>query len=67
MPSRVYSVNAVFEIGGWSGEDGGFGSLGFNADDVDFSIDKFIYNDVYGAGIGSENLMYYVVNSLIHG
>ena len=64
MPSRVYSVNAVFEIGGWSGEDGGFGSMGFNADDVDFSIDKFIYNDVYGAGIGSENLMYYVVNSL---
>ena len=64
MPSRVYSVNAVFEIGGFSGEDGGFGSLGFNAGDVDFSIDKFIYDDVYGAGIGSENLMYYVVNSL---
>jgi|TARA_R110000772_G_scaffold50818_2_gene116755 hypothetical protein len=64
MPSRVYSVNAVFEIGGWSGEDGGFGSMSFNAGDVDFSIDKFIYNDVYGAGIGSENLMYYVVNSL---
>ena len=64
MPSRVYSVNAVFEIGGFSGEDGGFGSMSFNAGDVDFSIDKFIYNDVYGAGIGSENLMYYVVNSL---
>jgi hypothetical protein len=64
MPSRVYSVNDVFEIGGFSGEDGGFGSMSFNADDVDFSIDKFIYDDVYGAGIGSENLMYYVVNSL---
>jgi hypothetical protein len=64
MPSRVYSVNEVFEIGGFSGEDGGFGSMSFNADDVDFSIDKFIYDDVYGAGIGSENLMYYVVNSL---
>ena len=64
MPSRVYSVNDVFEIGGFSGEDGGFGSMSFNADDVDFSIDKFFYDDVYGAGIGSENLMYYVVNSL---
>jgi hypothetical protein len=64
MPSRVYSVNAVFEIGGFSGEDGGFGETSFNAGDIDFSIDKFIYNDVYGAGIGSENLMYYVVNSL---
>jgi len=64
MPSRVYSVNDVFEIGGFSGEDGGFGSMSFNAGDVDFSIDKFIYDDVYGAGIGSENLMYYVVNSL---
>ena len=64
MPSRVYSVNNVFEIGGFSGEDGGFGSMGFNANDVDFSVDKFIYDDVYGAGIGSENLMYYVVNSL---
>ena len=64
MPSRVYSVNEVFEIGGFSGEDGGFGDLSFNAGDVDFSIDKFIYDDVYGAGLGSENLMYYVVNSL---
>jgi len=64
MPSRVYSVNNVFEIGGFSGEDGGFGDYSFNAGDVDFSIDKFIYSDVYGAGIGSENLMYYVVNSL---
>ena len=64
MPSRVYSVNDVFEIGGFSGEDGGFGDYSFNAGDVDFSINKFIYSDVYGAGIGSENLMYYVVNSL---
>ena len=31
MPSRVYSVNAVFEIGGFSGEDGGFGNYSFNA------------------------------------
>jgi len=64
MPSRVYSVNNVFEIGGFSGEDGGFGNNSFSAGDVDFSIDKFIYSDVYGAGIGSENLMYYVVNML---
>ena len=45
MPSRVYSVNDVFEIGGFSGEDGGFGDYSFNAGDVDFSIDKFIYSD----------------------
>ena len=64
MPSRVFSVNDVFEIGGFSGEDGGFGSEGFNAGDIDFSIDKFIYSDTYGAGLGSENLMWYVINSL---
>ena len=64
MPSRVFSVNDVFEIGGFSGEDGGFGSQGFNAGDMDFSIDKFIYSDAYGAGLGSENLMWYVINSL---
>mgnify|MGYP003647184320 FL=1 len=64
MPSRVFSVNDVFEIGGFSGEDGGFGSQGFNAGDIDFSIDKFIYSDTYGAGLGSENLMWYVINSL---
>ena len=64
MPSRVFSVNDVFEIGGFSGEDGGFGSQGFNAGDIDFSVDKFIYSDTYGAGLGSENLMWYVINSL---
>ena len=63
MPKTVYAVNAVYEIGGFSGEDGGFGSNSFSFGDVDFSIDKFIYSDVYGAGIGSENLMYYVINS----
>ncbi len=61
MPDRVYSVNAVYEIGGWSGEDGGLGGMEFGGD-PDFSIDKFIYSDVYGAGIGSDNLLYYVVN-----
>ena len=63
MPKTVYAVNNVFEIGGFSGEDGGFGSNSFSYGDADFSIDKFIYSDVYGAGIGSENLMYYVINS----
>ena len=63
MPKTVYAVNAVYEIGGFAGEDGGFGARSFSAGDVDFSIDKFIYSDVYGAGIGSENLMYYVINS----
>jgi len=62
MPHGVYSVNNVFEIGGFSGEDGGFGSRSFSAGDPDLSIDKFIYDDLYGAGIGSENLMYYVIN-----
>ena len=61
MPERVYAVNAVYEIGGWSGEDGGFGQT-FVAGDPDFSLDRFIYSDVYGAGIGSDNLLYYVVN-----
>jgi len=62
MPSQVYAVNAVYEIGGFSGEAGGFGDWSFSAGDPDFSIDKFIYSDMYGAGIGSENLMYYVIN-----
>jgi hypothetical protein len=62
MPDRVYSVNAVYEIGHWSGEDGGYGGMEFSAGDPDFSVDKFIYSDVYGAGIGSDNLLYYVVN-----
>lgn len=63
MPSTVYSVNNVFELNGFAGEDGGFGTTSFSAGDSDFSIDKFIYSDTYGAGIGSENLMYYVINS----
>ena len=54
----------VFEINRFSGEDGGFGSNTFAGLDPDFALDKFIYSDVYGAGIGSENLMYYVVNEL---
>ncbi len=62
MPPLVYSVNNVFEIGGFDGEDGGFGNSSFSAGDADFSIDKFIYSDTYGAGIGAENLMYYVIN-----
>ena len=64
MPDRVWSVNNVFEINRFSGEDGGFGTNSFSGADPDFALDKFIYSDVYGAGIGSENLMYYVVNEL---
>lgn len=64
MPDRVFSVYDVFEISKFSGEDGGFGSRTFSAGDPDFAIDKFIYSDAYGAGLGSENLMYYVVNEL---
>ncbi len=63
MPSTVWAVNNVFQLNGFSGEDGGFGDNSFSAGDVDFSLDKFIYSDVYGAGIGSEDLMYYVINS----
>ena len=62
MPERVFAVNAVYEIGGFSGEAGGFGAWSFSAGDPDFSINKFIYSDMYGAGIGSDNLMYYVIN-----
>tara|TARA_R110001592_G_scaffold120545_3_gene325011 strand:- start:88882 stop:89724 length:843 start_codon:yes stop_codon:yes gene_type:complete len=64
MPNRVFSVYNVFEMTRFSGEDGGFGTRGFSSGDSDFSIDKFIYSDSYGAGLGSENLMYYVVNEL---
>jgi hypothetical protein len=63
MPFGVWSVNNVWELNGFSGEDGGFGSRSFSAGDPDFSIDKFIYSDTYGAGIGAENLMNYVINS----
>lgn len=64
MPERVLSVNNVFEIGGFQGEDGGFGSRSFSAGDPDFAIDKFVYSNTFGAGIGSENLMYYVINEM---
>jgi len=64
MPDCVFAVNNVFEVSRFSGEDGGFGSNSFSAGDNDFSINKFIYSDAYGAGMGSENLMYYVVNEL---
>ena len=64
MPSRVFSVYNVFEMSRFSGEDGGFGSRSFSSGDPDFAIDKFIYSDSFGAGLGSENLMYYVVNEL---
>lgn len=63
MPSSVFSVTNVFEISRFSGEDGGYGSKSFSAGDKDFSIEKFIFSDTYGAGIGSENLMNYVINS----
>lgn len=63
MPPMVFSVNNVFEWQGFGGEDGGFGRRSFSPGDTDFALNKFIYSDVYGAGIGSENLMYYVINS----
>jgi hypothetical protein len=63
MPNSVFSVNAVFEWKGFAGEDGGFSNNSFSKGDKDFSIDKFIFSDTYGAGIGSENLMYYVINA----
>ena len=57
MPEEVFSVNAVYEINNFSGEAGGF-----SAGDTDLSIDKFIYNNTFGAGLASEDLMYYVIN-----
>jgi hypothetical protein len=63
MPQRVYSVVNAFEISRFGGEDGGFGSRSFSAGDPDLSIDKFIFSSQFGAGIGAENLMYYVINS----
>ena len=63
MPPSVFSVNAVYEINGFSGEDGGWLTNTFSAGDIDFSIQKFVYSDAYGPGLGSENLMAYVINS----
>jgi hypothetical protein len=63
MPPTVYSVNNVFEWRGFAGEDGGWSTNSFSAGDVDFSIERFIYSDTYGPGLGAENLMAYVINS----
>lgn len=67
MPSNVYSVNGVYEIGGFSGEAGGWTSSGlWNKMDKDFAIGKFIYSNAYTLGAGAsgaaDNLMAYVVN-----
>ena len=64
MPENVFAVNAVYQIGEFSGEDGGFGGYSFNGLDPDFALDKWVYGNVYGSGIGSENLMYYVINAM---
>lgn len=63
MPPTVFSVNAVFEINGFSGEDGGFYNRSFSNGDIDFTIGKFIFSDSYGGALGAENLMAYVINS----
>lgn len=63
MPERVFSVNGVYEMGRFSGEDGGSGRH-FSSADPDFSIGRFIYNDQFGAGIAGDNLMYFVINSM---
>jgi hypothetical protein len=63
MPESVWAVNSVYQINKWAGEDGGFGKKSFTGLDPDFALDKFIYNNVYGSGIGSEQLMYYVINA----
>ena len=67
MPDGIFSVNNVFEIGGFSGEDGGWagGGNSINGGDMDFSIDKFMLASSYnnGAGIASEGLLMYVINS----
>jgi hypothetical protein len=63
MPDSVFAVNSVYQIGGFAGEDGGFGGQSFTGLDPDFALDKFIYNNLYGSGIGSEQMMYYVINA----
>jgi len=67
MPDTVYSVNAVYEIGGYQGETGGWMSTSvWNTRDKDFAIGKFIYADTYDLGAGAsgaaDNLMCYVIN-----
>jgi len=63
MPPSVFSVNNVFEINGFGGEDGGFYNRSFSSGDMDFTVGKFIFSDSYGGALGAENLMAYVINS----
>lgn len=67
MPDNVYSVNAVYEIGGYNGENGGWMSTSlWNTRDKDFAIGKFVYSNTYDLGAGAsgaaDNLMCYVIN-----
>lgn len=67
MPDTVYSVNAVYEIGGYNGENGGWMSTSlWNTRDKDFAIGKFVYSNTYDLGAGAsgaaDNLMCYVIN-----
>lgn len=67
MPPNVYAVNAVYEIGGYMGEEGGWMSTSvWNTRDKDFAIGKFVYSDTYDLGAGAsgaaDNLMCYVIN-----
>lgn len=63
LPEGVISVDGVFQVNRWGGEDGGWGNYSLNNMDKDFAVQKFIYNNAYGSGMSSENIMYYVINA----
>ncbi len=57
LPENIFSVHGLYELGKEN-----FGNNGWNSMDKDFSLDKFIYGNMYQPGLQSESLMYYVVN-----
>lgn len=57
LPATVVSVFGVREIG-----KGHNGPLSFVGKDPDFSIDKFVYSNMYKPAIQSDYMMYYVIN-----
>jgi len=56
LPDEIFAVNNVVEM-----NKGGGNSL-FSNIDPDFSINKFLYKDVYQPSFLSDNLMNYVIN-----
>lgn len=62
LPDNIFSVNDVHEIGremlNGSGKSANI--------DKDFSMDKYMYQDMYKPSYQSENLMYYVIQESMY-